>query len=186
MANEPSRFRRTARTISAESISRGIANATGATSTTVWSSTNLAGVNNAQGPAWLTPTVASAAANPTGIINISEIYPTAVKSASPGVAVTIVPQATTASGFLCAHAVGYYSPQLMRLVLALGLLGFASLAQAQEVVPKLTLSVTTEQAQLIVQTLGAIVCQNVTQLAICQQAAELLRSLREQIKTQVK
>ena len=73
----------------------------------------------------------------------------------------------------------------MRLVLALGLLGFASLAQAQEPL-KLTLSVTTEQAQLIVQTLGAIACQNVTQLAVCQQAVELLRDVREQVKAQAK
>jgi len=89
----------------------GLANATGATSTTVWSSTNLAGVNNAQGPAWLTPVTASAAANPTNPFFISEIYPTGLKSAAPGTAVTIVPQATTASAFLCAHAVGYYNPQ---------------------------------------------------------------------------
>jgi hypothetical protein len=74
----------------------------------------------------------------------------------------------------------------VRVLLALGLLGFASLAQAQEVVPKVTLSITVEQAQLIVQTLGQIGCQNVTQLAVCQQAADLLRDMREQIKAQVK
>lgn len=83
----------------------GLANATGATSTTVWSSTNLTG-----SPAWLTPTTASAAANPTGMINLSEVYPTALKSTVAGTAVTILPQATTASAFLCAKAVGYFSP----------------------------------------------------------------------------
>lgn len=83
----------------------GMANATGATSTTVWSSTNLTG-----SPAWLTPTTASAAANPTGLINLSEVYPTALKSTVPGTAVTILPQATTASAFLCAKAVGYFNP----------------------------------------------------------------------------
>lgn len=69
--------------------------------------------------------------------------------------------------------------------LALGLLGFASLAQAQEVgEPKVNLRVSIEQAMLIVQTLGQIGCQNVTQLIICQQAAELLREIREQAKAQ--
>ena len=82
------------------------------------------------------------------------------------------------------------------VLLAFGLLGFASCAQAQEIVPpiyralivepKLTLHVTTDQAMLLVQTLGAIGCQNVTQLMVCQQAAELLREIREQAKMQGK
>ena len=83
----------------------GLANATGATSTTVWSSTNLTG-----SPAWLTPTTASAAANPTGYISMAEVYPTAVRSTVAGTAVTILPQATTASAFLCAKAAGYFNP----------------------------------------------------------------------------
>jgi hypothetical protein len=76
----------------------------------------------------------------------------------------------------------------VRAAIALGVLGFASLAQAQDIPtqPKLTLSLTVEQAQLIVQTLGAIGCQNVTQLAICQQAVDLLRDIREQAKAQAK
>lgn len=65
------------------------------------------------------------------------------------------------------------------------LLLVAAPALAQEP-PKLTLSVTTEQAQLVVQTLGQIGCSNVTQLAICQQAVELLRDMRDQIKVQQK
>ena len=48
----------------------------------------------------------------------------------------------------------------------------------------LTLEV--EQVHLIVSTLGAISCQNVTQLVVCQQAADLLRELRRQVKSQVK
>lgn len=52
--------------------------------------------------------------------------------------------------------------------------------------PKLNLMVTQEQAQLIVQTLGAIGCQNVTQMAVCQQAVELLKDIREQAKAQLK
>ena len=76
----------------------------------------------------------------------------------------------------------------MRAVLALGRLGFASLAQAQGLPsePKLTLKVTTEEAMLIVQTLGAIGCRNVTELMTCQQAADLLRSIREQVRGQEK
>lgn len=88
----------------------GFANATGATSTTVWSSTNLTGTNNAIAPAWLTPFVTSAAANPTFPFYVAEVYPTALKSTVAGTAVTIVPQATSASAFLCAHAVGYFNP----------------------------------------------------------------------------
>jgi len=72
----------------------------------------------------------------------------------------------------------------MRVVLlALGLLGFASIAQTQEI-PKLTIKVSTEEAMLIVQTLGAIGCQNVTQLVVCDQAKALLLSIREQVKAQ--
>lgn len=87
----------------------GFGNATAATSTTVWSSTNLTGANNGIAPAWLTPFVASAAANPTVYVNLQETYPTGMKSTVAGTAVTIVPQATSASAFLCAHAVGYFS-----------------------------------------------------------------------------
>jgi len=84
----------------------GLANATGATSTTVWSSTNLTG-----SPAWLTPTTATAAANPSGLIQVSEMYPTGLKSTAPGTAVTIVPQATTASAFMCPRVAWFQAPQ---------------------------------------------------------------------------
>lgn len=84
----------------------GLANATGATSTTIWSSTNLVGA-----PAWLTPTTASAAANPTGVIQISESYGTGLKAQNAGTAVTLVPQATTASAFLCPRVAWYQAPQ---------------------------------------------------------------------------
>ena len=67
------------------------------------------------------------------------------------------------------------------------LLGGPALAQQPITgVPPLHLQVTVEQAQLVVQTLGAIACQNVTQLVVCQQAVELLASLREQIRAQGK
>lgn len=65
------------------------------------------------------------------------------------------------------------------------LLGGPALAQHPVTgVPPLHLEITVEQAQLIVQTLGAISCQNVTQLAICQQAVDLLKNMREQVKAQ--
>ena len=81
----------------------------------------------------------------------------------------------------------------MRWGLALGFLGFASLAQAQGLPPadppsepKLTVKVTVEQAMLIAQTLGAISCPNVAALTTCQQAADLLRSIKEQAREQQK
>ncbi len=74
----------------------------------------------------------------------------------------------------------------MRVLLALGLLGFASLAQAQELKsdPPMMLKVSDDEAKLIAQTLSAISCPNVAQLIVCQQAADLLRSIREQAKAQ--
>ncbi len=82
-----------------------VPNATAATSNTLWTSTNLTG-----SPQWLTGTTAAAAANPSAPFFINEVYPTALKSTVSGTPVTIVPSATTASAFICAHAVGYYNP----------------------------------------------------------------------------
>lgn len=62
------------------------------------------------------------------------------------------------------------------------LLGLTAQQQPQEV----TVRLSPEQAQLIVQTLSAIGCQNVAQWVVCQQAADLLRELREQLKAQVR
>lgn len=84
----------------------GSPNATGASSATVWSATNLSG-----SPAWLVNFTASAAANPTNEYVLAETYPTGLKSTVAGTAVTILPQATAASAFQCAHAVGYFNPQ---------------------------------------------------------------------------
>jgi hypothetical protein len=80
-------------------------NATASTSAVVWSSTNLTG-----SPAWLTNTTTAAAANPSTQFMVSEVYPTAIKSTVAGTNVTIVPQTTAASAFVCVHAVGYFSP----------------------------------------------------------------------------
>jgi len=80
-------------------------NATAATSNTLWTSSNLTG-----SPQWLTGVTAAAAANPSAPYFINEVYPTALRSTVAGTAVTIVPSATTASTFICVHAVGYYNP----------------------------------------------------------------------------
>jgi hypothetical protein len=48
------------------------------------------------------------------------------------------------------------------------------------------LKLTVEQTKLIVETLGAIGCQNVTQLIVCQRAAELLAEIRRQAAAQIK
>jgi len=80
-------------------------NATAATSNTLWTSSNLTG-----SPQWLTGVTAAAAANPSSPYFINEVYPTAIKSTVAGTAVTIVPSATTASTFICMHAVGFYNP----------------------------------------------------------------------------
>jgi len=74
------------------------------------------------------------------------------------------------------------------LVLAVTLLlGGPALAQQPVTgLPPLHLEVTVEQAALIVGTLEAIGCQSVKQFVICQQALDLLKSLREQIIAQGK
>lgn len=83
----------------------GAANATGASSAVVWTSTNLTG-----SPAWLMSFTATAAANPSAQVLVNEQYPTALKSTVAGTAVTILPQTTAASAFQCAHAIGYFNP----------------------------------------------------------------------------
>jgi hypothetical protein len=81
------------------------ANATAASSATLWTSTNLTG-----SPTWLANVTASSASVPSGEYVISEMYPTGLRSQVAGTAVTILPTATSASTFQCAHAVGYFSP----------------------------------------------------------------------------
>ena len=80
-------------------------NATASTSNTLWTASNLTG-----SPQWLTGTTTAAAANPSYQYNISEVYPTGLRSTVAGTAVTIVPSATTASAFICVKAVGYFNP----------------------------------------------------------------------------
>ncbi len=75
----------------------------------------------------------------------------------------------------------------MRLgALALVLLGLSGEAQAQQPVtgePPLNLQVTTAEATVVVQALGAISCQTVAQQMLCQQTViPLLLKLREQLK----
>lgn len=75
------------------------------------------------------------------------------------------------------------------LLLAAGVLlgGHDALAQQLPVVEKpITLSLTDEQTKLVVQTLGAIGCQNVTQLVMCLEAAKLRAEIQLQAREQVK
>lgn len=76
----------------------------------------------------------------------------------------------------------------MRSVLLAGLLllgGHDALAQ-QLPAPEISLRLSVEQTKLIVQTLGAIGCPNVTQLMVCEQARDLLREIQRQAKEQVR
>ncbi len=82
-----------------------LANATAASSATLWTATNITG-----SPAWLANVTASSASVPTGEYLIAEVYPTGLKSTVAGTPVTILPQATSASAFQCAKAVGYFAP----------------------------------------------------------------------------
>jgi Lon protease-like protein len=73
----------------------------------------------------------------------------------------------------------------VRFLLAAAFLGWCSLASAEEPV-KLTLSLTVEEAMLMVQTLSQLRCQSVSELAVCQKALDLIHSIREQATKQVK
>ncbi len=46
------------------------------------------------------------------------------------------------------------------------------------------LTIEVEDAMLIVQTLGAIGCQNVQQLIVCERARDLLKTIQSQVKAQ--
>ncbi len=77
------------------------------------------------------------------------------------------------------------------LLLGAGVLGdsFPANAQQQQLLQEtqeLTLKIKTEDAMLLVQTLKAIQCPTVAQLALCQQSLDLLRSIQEQAKAQAK
>ena len=81
-------------------------NVTGATSAVAWSSTNLAGT-----PTWLTQNVAGATTNVApAMAQVTSVYPTGLKSAAAGVAVTIVPSATMASASQCPRVAWYQNP----------------------------------------------------------------------------
>ena len=65
------------------------------------------------------------------------------------------------------------------------LCGHQVLAQQQlPVQPPVTLTIEVEDAKLIVQMLGAIGCQNVQQLIVCERARDLLKKIQDQAKAQ--
>lgn len=83
-----------------------IPNATGSNSTAAYTSTNLTG-----SPAWLIGEYSNAAALPApAALQISDVYPTGLKSTAPGTAVTLVPNATLASATVCPRAVAWFGP----------------------------------------------------------------------------
>lgn len=91
----------------------------------------------------------------------------------------------------------------MRFLSGLVLAGFAFSAQAQPapptmrvgdqdvpitspsfIVPGVSLRLTTDQAMVIVETLGQISCQTVRDLARCNEVAALLANIKQQVKAQ--
>ncbi len=83
-----------------------IPNATGSNSAAVYTSTNLTG-----SPVWLIGEFSNAAGlAATAPTQISDVYPTGVKSQSPGTAVTLVPSATLASASVCPRATAWFGP----------------------------------------------------------------------------
>jgi hypothetical protein len=79
--------------------------------------------------------------------------------------------------------------RLLVLGLAASLVGLAasSPAMADEVAaPPIRLTLTVEEAQLVVETLGSISCQSVRQLAMCNAALALLDKIKAQAREQVK
>ena len=72
----------------------------------------------------------------------------------------------------------------IRAALLAGVMSTPALAQQKQ--PPVTLTIEVEDAMLIVQTLGAIGCQSVQQLIMCERAVVLLRKVQDQVKAQGK
>lgn len=80
--------------------------ATGTTGVATMSTTNLTG-----GPFWSLATLAVATGSGGGgIRNMRSTFPTALKSAAPGVAVTFVPSAQIANQIVCTRVAAYIGP----------------------------------------------------------------------------
>ncbi len=83
---------------------------------------------------------------------------------------------------------------MRRLIAAVVLLGLSVGADAQQLPPPpsdpgavgVSLKLSVEQLQLIVQSLPSIGCQNVQQLIVCNKAIALIEELKRQAKEQVK
>jgi hypothetical protein len=70
------------------------------------------------------------------------------------------------------------------LLLGAGIIGGCFPAAYAQQQPAFHLSVTTEQAQLLVQVLGAVSCPTVAQMVTCQKAKELLEAIQQQARDQ--
>ena len=74
---------------------------------------------------------------------------------------------------------------MKRLVIALvGL--WPSLATAQQPGQQVDLRLSIPDTQLVVQTLGRVACPDVQTMETCQQAVDILKKIREQVRQQVK
>jgi hypothetical protein len=73
------------------------------------------------------------------------------------------------------------------LAAASALLGLATVPVSAEehLQPSVKLTVTLDQAKLIVETLGAVSCPTVRQLATCNAAAALLKEIQQQTLAQM-
>lgn len=74
----------------------------------------------------------------------------------------------------------------MRLPLIVGLLALTLPARAQVQQPPIKLELSTDQAMLIVETLGQISCQKVSEQASCQLALQTIKDIQAQSRPQVK
>lgn len=73
----------------------------------------------------------------------------------------------------------------MRTLLLLAFLGAASIAHAQEPAsPPVTLTLSQDEAQMIVQTLNQISCPTVAALKTCNAAAALVAKVQAQVLAQ--
>ena len=70
------------------------------------------------------------------------------------------------------------------LLLGAGLLGGLILPVNAQQQSGFQLTVTADQAQLMVQVLGAVACPTVAQMVTCQKARELLESIQSQARQQ--
>jgi hypothetical protein len=78
---------------------------TGLTGVATLGTTNLTG-----SPTWSLATLTAAAAGQATMRQIADVFPTGLRAASPGTAVTFVPSAQSNHVIFCTRVAGYYGP----------------------------------------------------------------------------